>query len=339
MDNLTHGLLGVTIGALRRPEGRPDPVTGRLQATPTDKAVFWATLLAAEAPDIDIFFRFAGEASGLRYHRGITHSLLGALALSALVTWLVRRFFPQARATVVYGWALVSMLVAHLLDDLLTSYGTRVLLPFDATRYALDVLPILDPLFTLPLLAAVLAGRYWPLLRRRLIAGAGALVVLYTAARAGIHADLQEHLAREFGPAAPRSVGVFPALLAVRDWHYVIDLPDRYVVGTVRFPAQWVTAQTFAKAPDSPVLAAAYSDGLMRDFLDFAAYPWATVKPIGDHYLVQVTDLRYRMGNRSPFTATVLVNRQYRVVESHLRDWTPQRQVQGEAAAKSDPTP
>ena len=48
MDNLTHGLLGLALGALRRPEA---PAGAPL--SPTDKAVLLGCLLASELPDLD----------------------------------------------------------------------------------------------------------------------------------------------------------------------------------------------------------------------------------------------------------------------------------------------
>ena len=44
MDNLTHGLVGLAIGALRKPDGGPG--TGRT-FSPTDKAVLFASVVAA----------------------------------------------------------------------------------------------------------------------------------------------------------------------------------------------------------------------------------------------------------------------------------------------------
>ncbi|HYI03016.1 metal-dependent hydrolase, partial [Hyalangium sp.] len=47
MDNLTHGLLGVAVGALRRPDTPGAPLSA------TDKAVLLGCALAAELPDLD----------------------------------------------------------------------------------------------------------------------------------------------------------------------------------------------------------------------------------------------------------------------------------------------
>ena len=55
MDSLTHALLGLTLGALRKPNApRGIPLT------PTDRAVLLAAVIAAELPDLDYLWP-AGE--------------------------------------------------------------------------------------------------------------------------------------------------------------------------------------------------------------------------------------------------------------------------------------
>src|SRR3954451_8717346 len=52
--------------------------------------------LAAEAPDLDVLWRFKGPVYSFAHHRGFTHSFLGLVLISAIVTafmfviWQVR---------------------------------------------------------------------------------------------------------------------------------------------------------------------------------------------------------------------------------------------------------
>src|SRR5207237_10301184 len=94
------------------------------------------------------------------WDRGLTHGPLGVVGLgvaSAVVVWLGRRALDRARAkrgssTGVEADASFGMLVAisivgvllHILMDLPTSYGTRLLSPFDWRWFAFDWLPIVD---------------------------------------------------------------------------------------------------------------------------------------------------------------------------------------------------
>ena len=70
MDTLTHGLFGVGIAALRRPDGGVDGA----RLGPTDRAVFLGCLIASELPDLDYLWP-ADDAitATLRAHRGLSH--------------------------------------------------------------------------------------------------------------------------------------------------------------------------------------------------------------------------------------------------------------------------
>ncbi len=116
--------------------------------------------LAGMAPDLDVLIQSTTDPLlSLEYHRQFTHSLifipLGA-ALCALVFWpFVRRHmsYQQVWLVALVGYA------THGLLDACTTYGTMLLWPFSDARIAWSNISVVDPLFTLPLLAAVvLAG-------------------------------------------------------------------------------------------------------------------------------------------------------------------------------------
>jgi len=98
----------------------------------------------------------------------LSHSLPFLAALSPLLAWAARRWALSGRAWWRAGrgglggssfsawWALAAAaLLTHPLLDLFTSYGTQILWPFSDRRYAVDAVAIVDPLVTLPLLAAL----------------------------------------------------------------------------------------------------------------------------------------------------------------------------------------
>lgn len=323
MDNLTHGLAGLVIGAARPLDAPPDPKTGLPTRSDTDRGVLWGTLLASEAPDIDVLFPFlmgGGQAAGFKYHRGITHSLPGILLLSAAVTLLVRLFLPKARVAAVFAWSLTSMLIAHIFLDLLTSYGTRVLLPWSDERLAWDILMIVDPFVTVPMGIAAIYGRYRPLLRRRTLMAAAAFVMLYIGARTWIHQDLNSQIAREMASQGQlvRS-GVLPGLIGLTGWNYIAEFEDRYVTGSVSYPYRKSSQEEHRKIREDEVIRAASADRDVREFLKFASYPQFSYERTQDGYRLLVTDLRYRFGGRNAFGALVLLDNNLNVVRVNLR--------------------
>jgi inner membrane protein len=140
VDNLTHSLVG--LAAAKAGLGRQSP---------------YATVVcvaAANLPDIDIVALAGGPAFYLEHHRGITHSIVGVLALAfafpVLFTagervWArLRGREPRARLK---GLLVCSLLlsVSHPLLDWTNSYGVRPLLPWDGRWFYGDLLFIVDP--------------------------------------------------------------------------------------------------------------------------------------------------------------------------------------------------
>lgn len=123
------------------------------------RAATWLGCFAGLAPDLDILiFSPTDPLLFLEYHRQFTHSLifipLGALLVAAAAHWLFRR---QLRFWQSYGCCLLGY-ASHGLLDACTTYGTLLLWPFSSQRFAWNNISIVDPLFTLPLLALIGAG-------------------------------------------------------------------------------------------------------------------------------------------------------------------------------------
>lgn len=141
MDNLTHSLVGLTVAK-----------TGLERLSPAAAAV---SILAANAPDADVVVGlFADRWTLLHHHRGITHSIVGALFLALVLPLLVYgidRLIASRRRrepTVQLRGLLVVSLIAtatHPFLDWLNNYGVRPLLPFDSRWFYGDLLYIVDP--------------------------------------------------------------------------------------------------------------------------------------------------------------------------------------------------
>ena len=124
--------------------------------------------LAGAMPDIDVFFSITGDfVDQLLTHRGLTHSLFFAPVVGPLIGWLVwrreRRKDPSVASRELRYWiiALTLAILSHPLLDLMTSYGTQLLLPFSNARFAINAMPIIDPLYTALLIGGLLfASRY-----------------------------------------------------------------------------------------------------------------------------------------------------------------------------------
>src|SRR5712692_8250066 len=141
MDPLTHALSGALVGESFLPKAE-------------QRVSRWAILAGSVIPDIDVLLNpFEPHDVGtIRWHRGVTHSLVClpvfAVALAALARWICRR-----RGIPCPGWASLSGffgfgIALHIFFDLITSFGTMVWSPLDWTRHAWDTTFIIDAFFT-----------------------------------------------------------------------------------------------------------------------------------------------------------------------------------------------
>lgn len=145
MDPVSQGVLGAVFAQTRGPK----------QAL-AKAAVIGA--IAGMAADLDILIKSSADPLlAIEFHRHFTHSLffipIGGLLCSLLLHPLLGRrwqlSYPQTLMWCVIGFA------THGLLDGCTTYGTKLLWPLSDRRYSLDIISIVDPLFTVPLLALV----------------------------------------------------------------------------------------------------------------------------------------------------------------------------------------
>lgn len=147
MDLVTQGLLGSTVA----------------QAAYSNKlgkrAAFYGFLVGL-VPDFDIVSGLFGPWASLKYHRGPTHAFLLLFLLSVPLGLACRRLTrSDADPRHWIGLAFLS-LVTHPIIDWLTSYGTCLAWPINNHRFALDALPIIEPVYSLPLLLVTVLGLF-----------------------------------------------------------------------------------------------------------------------------------------------------------------------------------
>ncbi|MCW8195897.1 metal-dependent hydrolase [Proteobacteria bacterium 005FR1] len=153
MDPVTQGALGAAFAQ----------TAARARSTGT-KHLWKAAVvgaLAGMAPDLDVLIRSSDDPLlFLEYHRQFTHSLffipIGGLLCGLLFFWLFGRRW-QMKIGQCALWATIGY-ATHGLLDACTSYGTLLLWPFSDHRFSWDIVSVVDPLFTLPLLAFVITA-------------------------------------------------------------------------------------------------------------------------------------------------------------------------------------
>jgi inner membrane protein len=145
MDLITQGLLGSTVAQAGFSEK-----LGK-------KTAFYGFLIGL-LPDFDILSSLWGPWFSLKYHRGPTHALPVLLLLSLPVGWVAKKVSGSDKPLKLWSAMAFFSLFTHPLIDWCTTYGTPLWWPFTSERFANDALPIIEPLYSLPLLIVTFIG-------------------------------------------------------------------------------------------------------------------------------------------------------------------------------------
>ncbi|HEY5778082.1 MAG TPA: metal-dependent hydrolase [Terrimicrobiaceae bacterium] len=224
MDSLTQIALGSAVAALIAParHRRTALAAGAVLGTLPDLDIIPLALLGVDPVDF------------VTWHRGPSHSLF-VLALVGWLLWLLlrRSWTPVREAPTRWFWAIEMALLTHPLLDAFTVYGTQLFWPLPGRPVMGASIFIIDPAYTVPLLAACAAA--WWLRGRRsatlwLLAGvclSTAYLAWSLAAKVIVEREVQRALVAEGLQHAPRfSVPMpFNTLL----WRVVVMTPDGFL--------------------------------------------------------------------------------------------------------------
>jgi inner membrane protein len=300
VDNLTHTLTGLVVA--RAGLGRLSP------------GATLAAVLASNVPDLDLLFGLEGTAAYLQHHRDLSHSILGAPVLALGIAGAVRLFRKDARTLPLFLVSLLAVAI-HVFMDLWTSYGTRVLAPFDRTFYTWDLVFIVDPWLLLILLVSLLAGRSGQ--PARVASLALGLALAYVGVRAILHVRaLDEGLARvPFGSSSLVRAAALPSPLDPRRWRFLADTGATYFTGEVRLWDGSTPLRRRQKHAETPAVARVReSSAVAATFLRFSTFPWLEVSETDGGTELSWTDLRFERPERQGFVARVVVDKNGRVM-------------------------
>jgi inner membrane protein len=227
MDPLSQGVLGAVAAQAISPRG-----SSRHRHFGKVTAMGW---VAGMAPDLDVLIRSSSDPLlYLEYHRQFTHSLafipFGS-AIVALLFWFLFRSkmsFWTCYAACFAGYA------THGFLDACTTYGTQLLWPFSDARVAWNIISIIDPIFTLPLLVLVIwsAWRKSPKVAWFAVAFLSVYFVLGV-----IQRDRAESFAREIIASrghTPTRLEAKPSFANILVWKVVYEWDNVFYVDAAR---------------------------------------------------------------------------------------------------------
>lgn len=300
MDPITHTMAGAVLARAGFDRGGTLP----LAAT--------TLILAANAPDIDIFAMFLGSYAGLAFRRGWTHGPVALVVLPLVLTglvlaWdrLVRRRGERGatRAPVDAGATLLIAfigVVSHPALDWLNTYGIRLLMPFSPEWFYGDAVFIIDPWLWLLLATALVR---WRRTRRRVqVLGAVAAAYVVAMIAASMVAEpMARRAAEALGLTGIEEVMYQPAPAQPHRGSLIVATREAYTPGTFRWfaPAGRVTLLP-NPIPRGDWTASevrrAMADSRVRDYLVWSRFPFVRTEQTPEGAAVFFGDARFTDG-------------------------------------------
>lgn len=200
MDSLSQFVLGASVfeAGLGRKLG--------------NKSFFWGGLLGT-IPDLDVLSGpFLSELDKIWYHRGPSHSLLFSLLMAVVFMLIITRCHRSLKddGSRVY-WTCFWVFFTHIVLDMCTTWGTKVLWPFSDLAVAWQFVFVVDPLYTLPFLLGWLCLFFlkregvW---RKRLNLGILAMSTGYLLLAFAVKLSMSTVFERQFaGVISPKDLG------------------------------------------------------------------------------------------------------------------------------------
>ena len=156
MDSITQAALGASLA-------------GAVAGKTLGRSVLLTGAVLGTLPDLDVVIDYGTAVANFTQHRGFSHSLFILAPLAVVLAWLLWRWKPQLSFQ---RWLALTglILITHPLLSSSPTYGTQLFWPI-GPPVAISSIFIIDPLYTLPLLAGCLFFLARPPAKSAVIAG------------------------------------------------------------------------------------------------------------------------------------------------------------------------
>lgn len=306
MDTATHIAMGVAIGGLATldPAVQQDPVLFQ--------AVLAGTIAGSHAPDFDTVLKLKNNATYIRNHRGITHSLPAILMWGTVISAFIFAFVPDFNYVHLFLWTLLSVAV-HVFVDVFNAYGTQAARPLTKKWIALGFINTFDPYIFSLHLAGIVA---WLLGANP---GETFLILYFVIALYYVKRYLDKREMVQIIHEHFENVEQVVTSPTIRQniWRIAISTKDKYYVARAEDGHIQVLDQFERKPlPKHPAVEEALKDHNIRAFISFSPiYRWE-ISEFDGHIEVRFIDLRYRAREHYPFVAIVHLDKHLNKINS-----------------------
>jgi inner membrane protein len=319
LDSGTHLVIGLGLAGL----AYIDPVVAA--DTTVSTAVLIGTVLGSQAPDADGLLRFKGNAAYIKNHRGISHSLPALFIWSLLITFFLSLAFQSLPLLHVGMWVFIAV-AFHVFTDLFNTYGTQAARPITEKWIGWNIIHIFDPFIFITHLLAIFIWSIHLEKPEHIFPVLYGLIAVYYAFRTIYHYRLTKSLTIKDPYHQTGDKYILIPTINSYVWHVVKQqISGSYVVGELKnHQLKWLDSITSSSHPTVEI-SKKHPD--IASFLYFSSYACAEVRQQAWGFEVRWIDVRYRHRKQYPFVAVLLLDRDYKTIDSYV-GWLSESRIE-----------
>jgi len=277
---ISHGLMGTMMAGMGLQE--KFGLTGMV-----------TMVIANIAPDLDIVAAVKGPKTFYKYHREVTHSLMGAGILWALISMGVYLFTPLNNLLVVAAMVGTG-LACHLLIDSLTPWGLPLFYPFSSKKYGFDLIWFFDPVMITSMVCGVFLAYHYPgnavLFYSGFMAVIAAYLLLRVVQKRKAFKMAEEELTPRFRDA---EVYVLPSAVSPFLWDVIYKARSQYLYVSVDTRKKTIlAAHEFTSSAYHKCVKSSCESDLVDIFLKRSRFPFYQVSKEEGCYTVEWYDVQ-----------------------------------------------
>lgn len=323
MDLVTHGLMGTIMAAfgLKKKFG----------------AISMVVLAIGNiAPDLDVVTFLRGPKAFYKYHREVTHSLMGAAILWVLISAGIYFFTPLHDLLAIIGMVGAGI-AGHLLLDSLTPWGLPLFYPFKSKKYSFDLIWFFDPFIILTMLIGVNGTFALPEHETIIALLTVALIFLYLMLRVFCKRKALKLALKVVSPKYREAeIHILPSAISPFLWDVIFKARSQYFYTSVDvrrreiLASKEVTSATFNRYVKSSCCSE-----FVKVFLKRSRFPFYQIKKDEGCYKVEWCDVQL-MNLGGVHGVTVSMDDQGMIIGEKLQVKKPVRRRKKRAVSLSD---
>ncbi len=269
-------------------------------------------VIANIAPDLDVITFLKGPKTFYKYHREVTHSILGVVILWILISTGIYLFTPFHNLP-----AIIAMvgggLLGHLLLDSLTPWGLPLFYPLNSKKYGFDLIWFCDPVIIGSMVGGVYLGFQYPHLEQVIYILSFALISSYLVLRVTQKRRALKLAKEELTPRfKDAEVHILPSAVSPFMWDVIFSARSQYLYISVDSRREEITAvKEFTSSGYHRCVKCSCESDLVEVFLKRARFPFYNVVRNEGSYTIEWSDAQLsNLGGVHGVTVTVDENGQ-----------------------------